>query len=93
MPRARGGRPEPWFVGRRTERSARANAKLVFRLSSPHLEASLATTFRACSSPAPTSVKLQPTPAIISQELVHIMSHQEANIHWSRTTHGPQSPR
>jgi hypothetical protein len=33
-------------------------------LSSPHLEASPATTFRTCSSPAPTQVKPQPTPAI-----------------------------
>jgi hypothetical protein len=40
-------------------------------LSSPHLEASPATTFRACSSPAPTPVKLQPAPAILSQESVH----------------------
>jgi hypothetical protein len=36
-------------------------------LSSPHLEASPATTFRACSSPAPTPVKPQPAPAILSQ--------------------------
>jgi hypothetical protein len=28
-------------------------------------------TFRACSSPAPTPVKPQPAPAILSQELVH----------------------
>jgi hypothetical protein len=34
-------------------------------LSSPHLEASPATTFRACSSPVPTPVK--PQPAILSQ--------------------------
>jgi hypothetical protein len=40
-------------------------------LSSPHIKASPATTFRACSSPAPTPVKPQPTPAILSQELVH----------------------
>jgi hypothetical protein len=40
-------------------------------LSSPHLEASPATTFRACSSPAPTQVKPQPAPAILSQESVH----------------------
>jgi hypothetical protein len=40
-------------------------------LSSPHLEASPATTFRACSSPAPTRVKPQPAPAILSQESVH----------------------
>jgi hypothetical protein len=40
-------------------------------LSSPHLEASPAMTFRACSSPAPTPVKPQPVPAILSQESVH----------------------
>jgi hypothetical protein len=28
-------------------------------------------TFRACSSPAPTPIKLQPAPAILSQESVH----------------------
>jgi hypothetical protein len=37
------------------------------------MEASPATTFRACSSPTPTLVKLQPAPAILSQELVHTM--------------------
>jgi hypothetical protein len=36
-------------------------------LSSPHLEASPVTTFRACSSPAPTPFKPQPAPAILSQ--------------------------
>jgi hypothetical protein len=40
-------------------------------LSSPHLEASPATTFRACSSPAPTPIKPHPAPAILSQESVH----------------------
>jgi hypothetical protein len=40
-------------------------------LSSPHLEASPATTFHACSSPTPTPVKPQPAPAILSQESVH----------------------
>jgi hypothetical protein len=35
-------------------------------LSSPLLEASPATTFRACSSPAPTWIKPQPAPAILS---------------------------
>jgi hypothetical protein len=40
-------------------------------LSSPHLEASPATTFRAYSSPAPTPVKPQSAPAILSQESVH----------------------
>jgi hypothetical protein len=36
-------------------------------LSSPHLEASPATTFRACSSPAPTPVKPQPASAILTE--------------------------
>jgi hypothetical protein len=36
-------------------------------LSSPHLEASPATTFRACSSPAPTRAKPQPAPAILTK--------------------------
>jgi hypothetical protein len=36
-------------------------------LSSPHLEASPATTFLACSSPAPTPAKPQPALAILSQ--------------------------
>jgi hypothetical protein len=40
-------------------------------LSPPHLEASPTTTFRACSSPAPTPVKPQPAHAIFSQEVVH----------------------
>jgi hypothetical protein len=31
----------------------------------------LTQTFRPCSSPAPTPIKLQPTPAILSQESVH----------------------
>jgi hypothetical protein len=42
-------------------------------LSAPHLEASSATTSRACSSPALTPVKPQPAPAILSQESVHTM--------------------
>jgi hypothetical protein len=64
-------------------------------LSSPHLEASLAATFRVCSSPAPMLVKLQP--AILSQESVHttlsITHHtrkRPSTGPW--TTHGPQSP-
>jgi hypothetical protein len=66
-------------------------------LSSPHLEASLAMTFRACSSPALTPVKLQPTPAILSQESVHTtLSITHHTRKWPftgpRTTHGPQSP-
>jgi hypothetical protein len=40
-------------------------------LSSPHMEAYPAMTFRACSSSAPTPVKPQPAPAILSQESVH----------------------
>jgi hypothetical protein len=66
-------------------------------LSSPHLEASLATTFRACSSPAPTPVKSQPAPAILGQELVDTMlsiTHHTRKRSYTgpRTTHGPQSP-
>jgi hypothetical protein len=64
-------------------------------LSSPHLEASPATTFRACSSPAPTPIKPQPSPAILSQESVHTML---SITHHTRkrpstgpwTTNGPQ---
>jgi hypothetical protein len=66
-------------------------------LSSPHLEASPATTFRACSSPAPTPVKSQPAPTILSQELVHttlsITHHTRKRPSTGpQTTHGPQSP-
>jgi hypothetical protein len=60
-------------------------------LSSPHLEASLATTFRACSSPAPTPVKPQTAPAILSQESVHTtlsITHHTRK----RPSTGPQSP-
>jgi hypothetical protein len=35
------------------------------------MEASLSTTFRACSSPAPTLVKPQPAPTILCLESVH----------------------
>jgi hypothetical protein len=64
-------------------------------LSFPHLEASLATTFRSCSSPSPTTVKPQPAPAILSQESVHttlsITHHTRKRQSTSpRTTHGPQ---
>jgi hypothetical protein len=64
-------------------------------LSSPHLEASPATTFRACSSPAPMPVKPQPAPAILSQESVHttlsITHHTRKRPSTGpRTTHGPQ---
>jgi hypothetical protein len=66
-------------------------------LSSPHLEASPATTFLACSSPAPTLVKPQPAPAILSQESVHttlsITHHPRKRPSTGPpTTHGPQSP-
>jgi hypothetical protein len=66
-------------------------------LSSLHLEASPATTFRACSSPAPTWVKPQPPPAILSQELVHttfsITHHTRKRPSTGpRTTHGPHHP-
>jgi hypothetical protein len=66
-------------------------------LSYPHLEASPAMTFRDCSSPAPTPVKSQPAPAILSQESVHttlsITHHTRKRPSTSpRTTHGPQSP-
>jgi hypothetical protein len=59
-------------------------------LSSPHLEASLAMTFRACSSPAPTPVKPQPTPTILSHESVHItlvITHHT----WKRPSTSPQT--
>jgi hypothetical protein len=64
--------------------------------SSPHLEASSATTFHSCSSLAPTPVKPQPAPAILSQELVHttlpITHHSRKRPSTGpRTTHGPQS--
>jgi hypothetical protein len=63
-------------------------------LSSPHLEASLATTFRACSAPAPTRVKTQSAPTILSQELVHTTLSITHNTRkrpstGPRTTHGP----
>jgi hypothetical protein len=51
-------------------------------------------TFRACSSPAPTRVKPQPAPAILSQESVHttlsITHHTRKRPSTGpRTTHGP----
>jgi hypothetical protein len=66
-------------------------------LSSPHLKASPVMTFRACSSPAPTPVKPQLAPALLSQESVHTMlSITHHTRKWAstgpRTTHGPQSP-
>jgi hypothetical protein len=65
-------------------------------LSSPHLEASPATTFHACSSPAPTPVKPQPAPALLSQESVHTTlstTHHTRKRPSTRprTTHGPQT--
>jgi hypothetical protein len=53
------------------------------------------TTFHACSSPAPTPVKLQPAPAILSQESVHTTLSITHHIRkrpstGPRTTHGPQ---
>jgi hypothetical protein len=62
-------------------------------LSSPHLEASPATTFCTCSSPAPTPVKLQPAPPILRQESVHttlsITHHTRKRPSTGpRTTHG-----
>jgi hypothetical protein len=64
-------------------------------LSYPHLEASPAMTFRACSSPAPTPVKPQPAPAILSQESVHttlsITHHTRKRPSTGpRSTHVPQ---
>jgi hypothetical protein len=66
-------------------------------LSCPHMEASPATTFHACSSPAPTPVKSQPAPAILSQESVRTtlpITHHTRKRPFTgpRTTHGPQSP-
>jgi hypothetical protein len=66
-------------------------------LYSPHLEASPVTTFRACSSPAPTPVKPQSAPAILSQESVHTtlsITHHTRNRPSTgpRTTHAYQSP-
>jgi hypothetical protein len=63
-------------------------------LSSPHLEASPVTTFRASSSPAPKPVKPQSAPAILSQESVHTMlsiTHhtRKRPSTGPRTTHGP----
>jgi hypothetical protein len=59
------------------------------------LEASPATTFRACSAPAPTLVKPQPAPAILRQESVHTMlsiAHhtRKRPSTGPQTTHGPQ---
>jgi hypothetical protein len=66
-------------------------------LSSPHIEVWLSMTFRVCSPPAPTPVKPQPAPAILSQESVHtlfsITHHTRKRPSMGpRTTHGSQSP-
>jgi hypothetical protein len=66
-------------------------------LSSPHPEASPAATFHTCSLPAPTPVKPQPAPAILSQESVpttlSITHHTRKRPSTGpRTTHDPQSP-
>jgi hypothetical protein len=52
-------------------------------------------TFHTCSSPAPTPVKPQPVPAILSKESVHttlsITHHtRKRPSNGPRTTHGPQ---
>jgi hypothetical protein len=67
-------------------------------LSSPHLETSPATTFRACSSPAQKPVKPQPAPATLGQESVHttlsITHHRRKRPSTGpRTIHGPQRAR
>jgi hypothetical protein len=86
----------PAAVGKCMPRALPLAIPILAYLSSPHLEASPATTFRACSSPAPTPVKTQPTPAILSQESVHttlsITHHtRKRQSTGPRTTHGPQS--
>jgi hypothetical protein len=53
------------------------------------------TTFHTCSSPAPTPIKPQPVPAILSQESVHTMlsiTHhtRKRPSTGPRTTHDPQ---
>jgi hypothetical protein len=53
-------------------------------------------TFRTCSSPAPTPVKPQPAPAILSQESVHTtfsITHHTRKLPSTgpRTTHGPHT--
>jgi hypothetical protein len=68
---------------------------LVFSTPVPRTEASSATTFRSCSSPAPTPVMPQPSPAILSQESIHttlsITHHTRKRPSTGpRTTHGPQ---
>jgi hypothetical protein len=59
-------------------------------LPAPHLESSSISTFRACSSHAPAPIKPQPTPAVLSQELVHtklsIIHHTR-----KRPSTGPQT--
>jgi hypothetical protein len=55
-------------------------------------------TFRSCSSPAPTRVKPQPAPAILSEESVYttlsITHHtRKRPTTGPRSTHGPQPRR
>jgi hypothetical protein len=62
-------------------------------LSSLHLEASPATTFRACSSPAPTPVKPQRALAILSEESVHTtlsITHRTRKRRSTRKARTPQ---
>jgi hypothetical protein len=59
-------------------------------LSSPHLEASPVATFHACASPAPTAVKPQPAPAILSQKSVHTTLSITHHTRW-RTSIGPRT--
>jgi hypothetical protein len=54
-------------------------------------ESSPATTFRACSSPAPTPVKPQPAPVVLSQESVHTMLSITHHT-WKRPSTGPRTP-
>jgi hypothetical protein len=61
-------------------------------LSSPHLEASSATTFRNCSSPTPIPVKLQSPRAIFSRESVHITLSITHHTRKQSTT-SPQTPQ
>jgi hypothetical protein len=100
----------PWFWGSTKKSSMTSSCRSCHHLtpldtrssnqaylSSPHLEASPATTFCACSSPAPTQVKPQPAPSILSQQLVHTMlsiTHHTRKWQSSgpRTTHGSHPP-
>jgi hypothetical protein len=63
----------------------RLNQETVHDLSSPHLEASPATTFRTCSSPAPTPVKPQ-------QHLQYLAKNQSTQRCQSLITQGSDHP-